>query len=152
MKHHEYPRWKYAVGKSVIVENAEEEAALEGEWFNLPEEVDAHLDEKARKIDEDLRAKRSAKAKDDDLDKQINDLKAGLGDDGQAPGNATPKPEIPVVPFESVAPDFKEDPDELPPIETLRAHATELGIDWHPRTGAKKLSEQIKAAIEAKGE
>lgn len=116
-----HPKWKYAVGKSVMVNDQAEEKALEGEWFDFPEQLEAHLLEKAHKIDEELRAKRAAKAEDDDLDKQIKDLQDELG-------------------------------EELPDIETLRATATEMGLEFHARTGAKKLSEQIKAAIEAKGE
>lgn len=120
-----HPKWKYAIGQAVIVQDEAEEAALEGEWFDLPEHLAAHLQEKARKIDEDLAAKRAKKADDDALDKQIEDLKKDLGND---------------------------DGEELVGIETLRKTATELGIEWHPRTGTKKLAEQIKAAIEAKGE
>ena len=116
-----HPKWKYAVGKAVIVQDEAEEAALEGEWFDLPEHLEAHLEEKARKIDDDLRAKRSAKAKDDDLDKQIEDLKKDLG-------------------------------EELPDLETLRATAKEMGLAVHHAAGAQKISDQIKAAIEAKGE
>jgi hypothetical protein len=124
MSFHSHPKWKYAVGQAVIVQNEEEEAALEGEWFDLPEQLEKHLEEKARKIDEALRLKREKKADDDDLDKKIADLKKDLGGEDE----------------------------QLPDIETLRATAADLGIEVHPRTGAKKLSEQIKAAIEAKGE
>lgn len=104
-----------------MVDNAEAEADLKGEWFDLPEHLEAHLVQKARKIDEDLRAKRAARAEDEALDKQIADLKNELG-------------------------------EELPDIETLRKTAAELGLEVHPRSGAKKIAEQIKAAIEAKGE
>lgn len=117
-----HPKWKYAVGKSIIVHNEEEEAALDGEWFDLPEQLDAHLDEKARKLDEDRAAKRAAKVESDDLDKQINDLKKDLQE------------------------------EDLPDIETLRTTAAEMGLEVHPRAGAKKISDMIKAAIEAKGE
>jgi len=106
----------------VIVQDEAEEAALDGEWFDLPEHLEAHLTEKARKIDDDLRAKRARKTEDDALDKQISDLKDSL----------------------------KE--EELPDIETLRATAAEMGLTVHHAAGAKKISEQIKAAIEAKGE
>lgn len=121
-----YPRWKYAVGRAVIVQDEAEEAALEGEWFDLPEHLEEHLAEKARQIDEQLRLKRASKAEADALDQQINDLQSRLADDA--------------------------DTEELPDIETLRATAKELGIEVHPRTGAAKLAAQIKAAIEAKGE
>lgn len=121
MTYQSHPKWKYAVGQAVIVQNEEEEAALDGEWFDLPEHLEAHLAEKARKIDEALRLKRSAQAADADLDKQINDLKKDLDED-------------------------------LPDIETLRATAKDLGLTVHAKSGAKKISEQIKAAIEAKGE
>jgi hypothetical protein len=124
MNFQSHPKWKYALGKSVIVQDEAEEAALQGEWFDLPEHLEAHLEAKARKIDEDLRAKREEQKKQEALDKQIEDLRKDIDSSGTADAD----------------------------IETLRVTATELGIDWHPRTGAKKLSEQIKAAIEAKGE
>lgn len=121
MTYKSHPKWKYTVGQAVIVQNEEEEAALDGEWFDLPEQLEKHLEEKARKIDEALRAKRSAQAADADLDKQIDDLKKHLG-------------------------------TELPDIETLRATAKDMGLTVHPKAGAQKISDQIKAAIEAKGE
>lgn len=38
---HEFPKWKYigGTGAGVIVESAEEELALEGEWFDTPWEA-----------------------------------------------------------------------------------------------------------------
>lgn len=36
---HEFPKWKYAANASLIVESAEEELALEGEWFDTPWEA-----------------------------------------------------------------------------------------------------------------
>jgi hypothetical protein len=124
MSFQSHPKWKYAVGQAVIVQTEEEEAALEGEWFDLPEQLEAHMAEKARKIDEALRLKREQKAGDDDIDKKIAELKKDLGNDDE----------------------------NLPDIETLRATAAEMGLTVHHAAGAKKISEQIKAAIEAKGE
>lgn len=37
-------------------------------------------------------------------------------------------------------------------IDSLRETAKELGVDYHPRTGAAKLEELIKAKIEENGE
>lgn len=76
-----HPKWKYAVGQAVMVMDEAEEAALVGEWFDLPEHLAAHLEAKARKIDEELRRKRVTKAEEDDLDRQINDLQSRLADD-----------------------------------------------------------------------
>lgn len=125
MTYQSHPKWKYAVGRAVIVQDEAEEAALDGEWFDLPEHLAAHLEQKARQIDEDLRLKRASKADADALDKQISDLQSRLDD---------------------------ADEEELPDLATLRTTATELGISFDGRTGAKKLAEQIKAAIEAQGE
>lgn len=125
MNFQSHPKWKYAVGQAVIVQDEAEEAALDGEWFDLPEQLEAHLAEKARKIDEALRLKREQKAGDEDLDKQIKALKKDLGEGDDA---------------------------GLPDIETLRATAKEMGLTVHHAAGAKKISDQIKAAIEAKGE
>lgn len=36
-----YPKWKYAQGKSLIVADESEEAALEGDWFDSPADVPA---------------------------------------------------------------------------------------------------------------
>lgn len=121
----QFPKWKYAVRQAVIVENEEQEAALDGEWFDLPDQLDAHLADKAKKIDADLAKKKAGKAADDDLNKQIEDLKGSLD---------------------------KHEGEELPSVEVLRATAAERGIEVHPRAGAKKIAEQIKADIEAKGE
>lgn len=130
----QFPKWKYATGnQSIIVHNAEEEAALKGEWFDLPEHLEAHLDEKARRIDDELRLKREQKAEQDALDKEIQALRRDVGNDNSN-----------VIPPAA--------PEDLPDIETLRATAAEMGLDVHPRAGAKKISDQIKAAIEAKGE
>lgn len=121
MSFHSHPKWKYAKGQAVIVQNEAEEAELVGEWFDLPEQLQAHLTEKERLIDEAYHAKRAQKAETEDLDKQIADLKKDLD-------------------------------EELPGIETLRATATEMGLEFRANLGQKKLSELIKAAIEAKGE
>jgi len=135
MKH--FPKWKYSIGKSVVVENEEEESALRGEWFDLPSQLQASLDEKAKKIDDELLAKRKTKAEQDALDKEIETLKANIGKD-----NSDHSEE-----------DLDDAPDtELPDIETLRATAVGMGLTVHPRAGQKKVSDQIKAAIEAKGE
>lgn len=37
----EYPKWKYKQGDARIVENAEEEAALKGAWYDSPADVPA---------------------------------------------------------------------------------------------------------------
>lgn len=120
MSFHEFPKWKYSLGNSVIVQDEAEEAALEGDWFDFPEQLEAHVMRQALAKEEDRRKAAASKKADEDLDKKIDELKEGL--------------------------------DDEPDLETLRVTATEMGIDWHPRTGAKKLAEQIKAAIEAKGE
>lgn len=39
-EHMEYPKWKYASGASLIVESAEDESALTGEWFDSPADID----------------------------------------------------------------------------------------------------------------
>lgn len=39
----DYPAWKYSVGKAVIVENADEEAALEGNWYDSPADISADI-------------------------------------------------------------------------------------------------------------
>lgn len=36
-----YPKWKYAQGASQIVGSAEEEEALEGDWYDTPADVPA---------------------------------------------------------------------------------------------------------------
>jgi len=151
MTYKSHPRWKYAVGKAVIVQDEAEEAALDGEWFDSPDELTKHMDEKARKIDEELRAKRIEKAGEDALNKQIQDLQNDLDKDnakvdlrGGDNGDLDSRQDHHAM--------HQANPEELDDIETLRITATELGIDWHPRTGAKKLTDQIKAAIEAKGE
>ncbi|WP_315809451.1 hypothetical protein [Pseudomonas sp. C9-3] len=37
----EFPKWKYRPGEAVIVESAEEELALDGEWFDAPPQTPA---------------------------------------------------------------------------------------------------------------
>lgn len=37
--HQEFPKWKYSAGASCIVKDADEEAALEGEWFDSPADL-----------------------------------------------------------------------------------------------------------------
>jgi hypothetical protein len=44
----EYPKWKYAAGKSVIVEDADAEAELGDGWFNFPDEVTDDVADKAK--------------------------------------------------------------------------------------------------------
>ncbi|SNT33732.1 hypothetical protein SAMN06265795_12644 [Noviherbaspirillum humi] len=39
MEYHTYPRWKYSQAGAVVVNSAEEEAALEGEWHDSPADV-----------------------------------------------------------------------------------------------------------------
>lgn len=34
-----YPTWKYSVGKAVIVKDADEEAALDGNWYESPADI-----------------------------------------------------------------------------------------------------------------
>lgn len=47
----EFPKWKYQGDTSVIVESAEEELALEGEWFDSP--LDAKASAGKAPIDRD---------------------------------------------------------------------------------------------------
>lgn len=35
----EYPAWKYSVDKAVIVKDADEAAALEGNWYDSPADI-----------------------------------------------------------------------------------------------------------------
>ena len=35
----EYPAWKYSAGKAIIVKDADEEAALEGNWYDSPADI-----------------------------------------------------------------------------------------------------------------
>lgn len=37
----EFPKWKYTQGDARIVQNADEEAALEGKWYDSPADVPA---------------------------------------------------------------------------------------------------------------
>ena len=39
----EFPKWKYSVTGSVLVNSAEEESALIGAWFDFPADVDASV-------------------------------------------------------------------------------------------------------------
>lgn len=129
-----HPKWKYAVGKSVMVQDEAEELALEGEWFDFPEQLKNSLIHKARTIDENLAEKRRGKLEEMRLDSDIAKLKAELGEEDE------PLPEV------------EDEPSAQPDIETLRATASALGVKYDGRTGPSKLSALIKAAIEEKGE
>ena len=119
----QFPKWKYSESGSVIVEDEGAESELKGEWFDLPEQLKSRLAELAKEAEGDAAAKKEQKLKDDELDRKIKDLKGDLDED-----------------------------EDLPSVEVLRATAAERGIEVHPRSGAKKIAEQIKADIEAKGE
>lgn len=41
MEFAKYPRWKYAQGNAVIVEDEAAEAALEGQWYDSPADIPA---------------------------------------------------------------------------------------------------------------
>lgn len=45
MSHIQFPKWKYGVGKSLIVQTAAEESALEGDWFDSPADIPSEAPE-----------------------------------------------------------------------------------------------------------
>lgn len=46
----EFPKWKYSADGAVIVDDADAEAALVGEWFDFPDAVATAEDDKAARI------------------------------------------------------------------------------------------------------
>ena len=65
----EFPKWKFAAGKSRIVENPAEETALGAGWFDSPADVpaasdaDEQAEEQAVKVLEDAIARKKARKK-----------------------------------------------------------------------------------------
>jgi len=69
-----HPKWKYSKTAALIVDDAEAEEALGEGWFDSPAELQAHLDEQARQIDEQLRQSRAERLADKELDDEIKRL------------------------------------------------------------------------------
>ncbi|MCY1429284.1 hypothetical protein D9M71_451960 [compost metagenome] len=69
-----HPKWKYSKNSALIVDDAEAEEALGEGWFDSPEDLNAHLRELARQIDNERLARRAVDMDDKALDNQIAKL------------------------------------------------------------------------------
>jgi len=52
----EYPKWKYTAGDAKIVQDAAEEGALEGSWYDSPADIPAPKPAKGAKAVADQQA------------------------------------------------------------------------------------------------
>lgn len=117
-----HPKWKYSKSGAVMVDDVAAEEALGEGWFDSPDALATHLADQAREIDEERRQRKANAMADSELDDEIKRLQG--------------------------------ETEETAPvdIEVLRAHAKELGIEFHHRTGAATLEQLIKEKIEQNGE